>query len=133
MATRPCPYCAEEIQTEAVLCRFCRSRVSAIDPATWHRDHPERRVAGVAAAVAHGLTVPLSLVRLGFLVLSFVHLVGPMAYAALWAVIPPHVGEPSLLERGLDSARAILEALLGSPPRANGPTTPHVMPGEPHS
>jgi phage shock protein PspC (stress-responsive transcriptional regulator) len=131
MATRPCPYCAEEIQAEAALCRFCRSRLSAIDPAAWRRDHPERRVAGVAAAVAHGLAVPTSVVRLAFLVLSFIHFVGPLAYAALWMVIPPRVGEASVLERTLETVRALVEALLGSPPRPGGPSSPHVVPGEP--
>ncbi len=133
MATRPCPYCAEEIQTEAVICRFCRSRLGAVDPSAWRRDHVERRVAGVAAAVSHGLAVPVGLVRVAFIAFSFVHLLGPMAYVALWATIPPRAGEPSLVERALETLRAVIEALLGNTPRSGGPTTPHVMSGDPHA
>ncbi len=29
---RPCPYCGEEIRTAATRCRFCRSRLTALDP-----------------------------------------------------------------------------------------------------
>ena len=125
MATRPCPYCAEEIQAEAVLCRFCRTRLLAGDPTRWHRDHADRRLAGVAGAVGHGLALPVSVIRVGFVVLTFFHLLGPMAYAALWAVIPPRVGAASVLDRGFDASRTFLEHLFGSPPPS--------VPGEPHA
>ncbi len=73
--TRKCPYCAEEIAAEAVRCPYCRSRVAALDPARWYRDHPGRRLAGVAAAIGHAVALPVSGVRLGFVVLTFVHLI----------------------------------------------------------
>lgn len=102
-----------------------------MDPAVWRRDHPDRRLAGVATAVAHGLAVPVSLVRLSFIVLTFVHFVGAMAYAALWMVIPQHVGEASVLERTLDALRTLVQSLFGPPPRSGGPSAPHVVPGDP--
>lgn len=120
-ATRACPYCAEEIPAAAVRCRYCRSRVTTLDPGQWHRDHPERRLAGVSAAIARPLAVPLPMVRLGFIVLTLVHLVGPVLYAALWLLIPFASGEPSLLERGLGRVRALAAQLGGHDPAARGP------------
>ena len=103
--TRKCPYCAEDIRPEAIRCPYCRSRIAALDPARWYRDHPERRLAGVAAASAHALAFPLTFVRVGFVVLTFVHLLGPFVYGALWLVIPFRPGEPSPLERAVGALR----------------------------
>ena len=102
--TRKCPYCAEEIAAEAVRCPYCRSRVAALDPARWYRDHPGRRLAGVAAAIGHAVALPVSGVRLGFVVLTFIHLIGPLLYGALWLIVPFTPQGPSLLERGLARA-----------------------------
>ena len=54
---RPCPYCAEEIAAQAVRCPHCRSRLVTFDATALHRDHPERKLAGVAAALAQALAV----------------------------------------------------------------------------
>lgn len=103
--TVKCPHCGEEIRAEATRCRYCRSLLVSLDPARWHRDHAERRVAGVASAVAHGLAVPLGAVQLGFLVLTFVHFLGPILYGALWILIPFAPGEEPVLARGLAKAQ----------------------------
>jgi phage shock protein PspC (stress-responsive transcriptional regulator) len=112
-ATRTCPYCAEEIRAEATRCRYCRSRLAEIDPGRWRRNHPERRLAGVAAAVAHALGVSVAAVRVGFIVLAFLHLIGPVLYGALWVVIPFAPGEPSLFEQGVAHAWALAERMRG--------------------
>jgi len=125
---RKCPYCAEEISVDAVRCRYCRSYVMSTQVAgRWHRAHPERRLAGVAAALAHGLGLPLAAVRAGFIVLVFFHLLGGFLYAALWLVIPAAPGEDSALDRGLLRARDAIDSFLelwtgrprggGAPPR----------------
>jgi phage shock protein PspC (stress-responsive transcriptional regulator) len=124
---RKCPYCGEEIRAAATRCRYCRSRLTALDPERWFRDHPERRVAGVASAVARALAVPVGAVRLGFIVLTFIHLLGPMLYVALWLLVPfapggdaPVTHVLAWLRDGFERARRALDDLLRHHPRDGG-------------
>jgi phage shock protein PspC (stress-responsive transcriptional regulator) len=119
-----CPYCDEEIRVEAIRCRYCRSRLTSFDAGRWHRSHPDARLAGVCAALSATLAVPVAVVRLGFVVLSFFHLLGPLLYAQLWLIIPKRPGEDSLLQRGLRYALDLAATLGG---RHNRPPTPPSM------
>lgn len=116
---RDCPYCAEEIAEEASRCPHCQSRLLAFDPAAWRRDHPERAVAGVAAAVAHATALPVGAVRIGFVLATVFHLLGAVLYAAGWLLIPARRGEPSVLEHVLDETAGALRRW-----RRGGPTPP---------
>ena len=123
---RPCPYCAEDIAAAAIRCPHCRSRLATFDPTAWRRDQPGRRFAGVATAIAHATAVPVGAVRIGFAVLTFVHLLGPLLYGIGWLLIPAKAGDPSIVERGLDDAAAILRRWRG-----DEPTPPAPLPGGP--
>jgi len=105
---RPCPFCAEDIAAAAIRCPHCRSRLSMFEPNEWRRDHPEGRLAGVAAAVAHATALPVGAVRLGFGVLTFIHLIGPVLYGLGWLFIPRHAGAPSIVEQTLGEAQSTL-------------------------
>jgi phage shock protein PspC (stress-responsive transcriptional regulator) len=108
---RTCPFCGEQIRTAATRCRYCRSRLTTLDPERWYRDHPDRRVAGVASALARALVVPIGAVRLGFVVFSFLHLIGPLLYGALWLLIPFAPGGDAPLGRVFAMARDALDML----------------------
>jgi phage shock protein PspC (stress-responsive transcriptional regulator) len=125
--TKSCPYCAEEIRAEATRCRFCRSRLVTWDVDRWQRRQPDAKLAGVCAALARVFVVPVAAIRLGFVVLTFFHFLGPLLYGALWLLIPGEPGGVSLLERVLQRALAVAGAASGrrnDPPatRASGPS-----------
>jgi phage shock protein PspC (stress-responsive transcriptional regulator) len=105
MERRPCPFCAEEIHAGARRCPHCRSRLFPIAADGWHRDHPGRRVAGVAAAIAATTGIPVAMVRAGFVVLTFVHFLGPILYAALWVTMPDHPEDEPIADRVIDLVR----------------------------
>ena len=117
----PCPYCAEDIAAAAIRCPHCRTRLTTFDPTAWRRDHPERKIAGVAAAIAHATALPVGAVRLGFAVLTFVHLLGPLVYGLGWLFIPRAAGAPSPVEHVLADGAAMLRRWRGGDPPAPFP------------
>ncbi|HEU4431119.1 MAG TPA: PspC domain-containing protein [Myxococcota bacterium] len=76
-----------------------------------HRNRPERRLAGVCAALADRLEIPLPLVRGAFLIGAFIPGANSLviaAYLALWFLTPPAYDQPSGLDRVIDAVRDLL-------------------------
>ena len=111
MTTKRCAWCAEPIAATSIRCCYCGSRVAIglRDPAEWHRRHPARRVAGVCAALAHALRVPIAAVRVGFVLLALFHGLGLALYAVLWFLLPDRPGGRSGVDRIADALRALID------------------------
>lgn len=121
--TKDCPYCAEPVRARATICPHCRSVLGGTAaPGEAYRERPGRQIAGVSIALAEALGISVTLVRLAFIVLTFISFIGPPLYLALWLLLPAEPGgrsplgqllegengEASILERGVQKTEEIL-------------------------
>lgn len=87
--TRRCPYCCEWIHPEAVKCRYCRSVLDPAQEGTQRKDGPSgKMLLGVCSRLAVRYQVPVTLVRVAFVLLTLFHGFGILLYLVLWAILP---------------------------------------------
>lgn len=119
-----CPYCRELILAGAVKCKECGSILGRLPRTSgskeWVRNLPERKFFGVSAAIAKNYHVSVTLVRLIFILLTFLHLLGLAIYLILVAIIPYEAGKRSLFETAVDAISAALESARTRPSVASG-------------
>lgn len=82
--TRSCPYCAETIKTEAVICRFCGYDLRTGEPTRAVPTEGQERVVQARSGVSDGvklgcgmfIVLPILLLLGGFLLFTFLIAVG---------------------------------------------------------
>jgi phage shock protein C len=85
-----CPFCAEDIQDDAVKCRYCGSMLagSALTRG-WYRRRKGKMIAGICAGLAEQFGISVTALRLAAVLLTLVGAGwGVILYAILWVIMP---------------------------------------------
>lgn len=100
-----CNYCGKVIQDDANVCAYCGTRVGGvIARKRLVRPRAGRKIAGVCMGIAEYFDLDITLVRLVWLITSFMTGIGLLAYPIAWIVIPE---EPLMLTASVPSGQQV--------------------------
>jgi phage shock protein PspC (stress-responsive transcriptional regulator) len=99
-----CNYCGKVIQDDAAVCAYCGIRVGAsVARKRLVRPRQGRKIAGVCLGFAEYFDIDVTVIRLAWLIVSFMTGIGLFAYPIAWIVMPE---EPLMLAAPLGAQRA---------------------------
>jgi phage shock protein C len=99
-----CNYCGKVIQADANVCAYCGTRVgSSVARKRLVRPRQGRKIAGVCLGFAEYFDIDVTVVRLVWLIASFMTGIGLLSYPIAWIVIPE---EPLMLTAPAGAHRA---------------------------